>query len=259
MPEGHTIHRAALDHKKLFVGYKVDVSSPQGRFNNGAKSISKLECVAVEAYGKHLLYEFKNDQFLHIHLGLFGRIRRRKLPIEEAKGKVRVRLVGKTHFVDINGPTICEILDEESKSKLIDRIGPDLLRKDADPNKFFERVISSRAKIGTLLMDQSVVAGIGNIYRTELLWRQNIHPNILGKDLDRSQLENLWNDARALLEVGVKRNKIITNFKKAGSVNADSLNIYKKKKCPGCMGAISKIDISGRVAYFCVYCQSETS
>ncbi len=259
MPEGHTIHRAARDHQKLFVGYKVDVSSPQGRFNNGAKSISKLECVAVEAYGKHLLYEFKNDQFLHIHLGLFGRIRRRKLPIEEAKGKVRVRLVGKTHFVDINGPTICEILDEESKSKLIDRIGPDLLRKDADPNKFFERVISSRAKIGTLLMDQSVVAGIGNIYRTELLWRQKIHPNILGKDLDRSQLENLWNDARALLEVGVKRNKIITNFKKAGSVNADSLNIYKKKKCPGCMGVISKIEISGRVAYFCVYCQSETS
>ena len=205
-----------------------------------------------------MLYEFKNDQFLHIHLGLFGRIRRRKLPIEEAKGKVRVRLVGKTHFVDVNGPTICEILDEETKSKLIDRIGPDLLRKDADPNKFFERVISSRAKIGTLLMDQSVVAGIGNIYRTELLWRQNIHPNILGKDLDRSQLENLWNDARALLEVGVKRNKIITNFKKAGSVNTGTLNIYKKKKCPECMGAISKMDISGRVVYFCVYCQFET-
>ena len=257
MPEGHTIHRAARDHKKLFVGNKVDVSSPQGRFNNGAKSINKLECLTVEAYGKHLLYEFKNDQFLHIHLGLFGRIKCRKLPVEEAKGKVRVRLVGKTHFVDINGPTVCEILEKVAKSILIDRIGPDLLRTDADPNKFFERVNSSRSKIGTLIMDQSVVAGIGNIYRTEVLWRQNIHPNILGKDLNRTQLENLWDDAKALLEVGVKRNKIITNFKKAGSVNKDSLNIYKRKKCPRCLGAISKIAISGRDTYFCNYCQPE--
>ena len=258
MPEGHTIHRAARDHKKLFVGHKVDVSSPQGRFNNGVKSINKQQCVAVEAYGKHLLYEFKNNQLLHIHLGLFGRIKRQKLPVKVAKGKVRVRLVGNTHFVDINGPTICEILDEEAKSKLIKRIGPDLLRKDADPNKFFERVNSSRAKIGTLLMDQSVVAGIGNIYRTEVLWRQSIHPNTRGQELDRSQLENLWNDARALLEVGVKRNKIITNFKKVGSVYTDSLNVYKKKKCPRCLGVISKMDISGRAAYFCNYCQSET-
>ena len=116
-----------------------------------------------------MLYEFKNNQLLHIHLGLFGRIKCQKLPVKEAKGKVRTCLVGKTHFVDINGPTICEILDEEAKSKLIKGIGPNFLRKDADPNKFFKRVNSSRAKIGTLLMDQSVVAGIGNIYRTEVL------------------------------------------------------------------------------------------
>jgi|TARA_B110000305_G_C19303774_1_gene570455 endonuclease-8 len=258
MPEGHTIHRAAHDHRKLFVGFNIAVSSPQGRFNIGAKSINKQQCVAVEAFGKHLLYEFKNNQSLHIHLGLFGRIKRRKLPDEEVKGEVRVRLVGKTHLIDINGPTICEILNEQAKRKLIGRIGPDLLRKDADPIKFFERISRSRAKIGTLLMDQSVVAGIGNIYRTELLWRQCVHPNKRGQELDRSQLENLWNDARALLEVGVKHNKIITNFQKAGSVNTDNLNIYKKKECPRCQGDISKIDISGRKAYFCDFCQSDS-
>lgn len=259
MPEGHTIHRAARDHKQLFVGYKIGVSSPQGRFTDGAKSINKQLCVAVEAYGKHLLYEFKNNKLLHIHLGLFGRIKRQKLPVVEAKGKIRVRLIGMTHFIDINGPTICEILDKNLKGKVIDKIGPDLLRKDADPNKFFERVNRSRAKIGTLLMDQRVIAGIGNIYRTELLWRQGIHPNIPGKDLIRSQLEDLWKDARTLLEIGVKRNKIITNYQKAKSANKDSLNIYKKKKCPRCLGVISKIHVSGRTAYFCVYCQPETS
>ena len=255
MPEGHTIHRAARDHRKLFLGQKIAVSSPQGRFNDGAKLISSQKCLSIEAYGKHLLYEFQNNQVLHIHLGLFGRIRRRKLPVEDARGAVRVRLVGNTHFIDINGPTICEIMDEEAKSKLIRRIGPDLLRKDADPNKFFDRVKSSKAKIGTLLMDQSVLAGIGNIYRTELLWRQSIHPNTLGKEIKKSQLESLWIDARALLKVGVKQNKIITNLNKTGNAKKGSLNIYKKKRCPKCRGAISKIEISGRTAFFCQYCQ----
>ena len=101
MPEGHTIHNAAREHKKLLVGYNIDISSPQGRFSTGAKAVNGQECIAVEAYGKHLLYEFRNHQFLHIHLGLFGRIKRQKLPVQEAKGKVRVRLVGKTQYIDV--------------------------------------------------------------------------------------------------------------------------------------------------------------
>ena len=256
MPEGHTIHHAARDHQKLFVGHKINVSSPQGRFSDGAETINKRKCVAVEAYGKHLLYEFKNYQFLHIHLGLFGKIKRQKLPVQDAKGKIRLRLVGKTHYIDIKGPTICEILDKGLKDKLIERIGPDLLRKDADPEKFFRRVKQSRAKVGTLLMDQSVIAGIGNIYRTELLWRQGIHPNVNGRDLDISQLKDLWDDAQALLELGAKRNKIITTFEKVTGESKESLNIYKRNQCPRCQGAVSRMVISGRIAYFCDTCQS---
>ena len=256
MPEGHTIHNAARDHRKLFVGHKVDASSPQGRFSDGAKLINGKECIAVEAYGKHLLYKFKSHQFLHIHLGLFGRIKRQKLPVHEAKGSVRLRLVGKTHFIDVHGPTICEVIDKKAESKIIDRIGPDLLRKDSDPKKFFKRVTKSKAKISTLLMDQSVIAGIGNIYRTELLWRQGIHPNVIGRDLTIDQLEDLWDDAKVLLELGAKRNKIITNFDIGTGKLRDNLNIYKKKQCPKCQGVIFQVEISGRKVFFCDFCQS---
>ncbi len=256
MPEGHTIHYAARDHRKLFVGHKLDVSSPQGRFSDGARLINKQECVAVEAYGKHLLYEFKNSQLLHIHLGLFGRIKRQKLPAHAAKGKIRVRLVGQTHFIDIQGPTICEILDKDGVSKIKERIGPDLLRKDAEPEKFFRRVNKSKAKISTLLMDQSVIAGIGNIYRTELLWRQGIHPEVAGRELSLYQLKDLWEDARTLLEIGAKRNKIVTNLEAKKNNNRENLNIYKKTHCPKCHGDISRMDISGRAVYFCEFCQS---
>ena len=108
MPEGHTIHRAARDHRQIFANQILKISSPQGRFADGATILNENSCINVEAFGKHLLYHFKNNKTLHIHLGLFGRIRKHKLPLREPKGAVRVRLIGQTHVVDINGPTIAE-------------------------------------------------------------------------------------------------------------------------------------------------------
>ena len=62
MPEGHTIHRAARDHDKIFAGQKLTVSAPQGKFTNVAALLNEQLCLRVEAYGKHLLYHF--DQLL---------------------------------------------------------------------------------------------------------------------------------------------------------------------------------------------------
>jgi endonuclease VIII len=72
MPEGHTIHRAALDQRKMLVGKALEVSSPQGRFSAGAEELSGQTCTAIEAYGKHLIYHFQLGSALHIHLGLYG-------------------------------------------------------------------------------------------------------------------------------------------------------------------------------------------
>ena len=112
MPEGHTIHRAARDHHRALAGQKLSVSSPQGRFSDGASLLDAQFCETVEAFGKHLLYRFQNKLALHIHLGLFGRIRKQRLPPEDPNGAVRVRMTCKTHFIDINGPSICEVLDQ---------------------------------------------------------------------------------------------------------------------------------------------------
>ena len=81
-----------------------------------------------------------------------------------------MRLVGATHFVDINGPNICRVLGERQVLLLVDKISTDVLRADAEPDLAFERIKKSRAPIGRLIMDQSVMSGIGNIYRTEILW-----------------------------------------------------------------------------------------
>ena len=210
MPEGHTIHRAARDHQRLFAGQRLAVSSPQGRFASGAAQVHGHVCLEVEACGKHLLYHFKGAPSLHIHLGLFGRIRKGKVPAREPRGEVRIRLVGESHHVDINGPTICETLNDSEVAALLARLGPDPLRDDAEPALAYQRIIRSRMPVGQLLMDQSVIAGIGNIYRTELLWRQRVHPELPGRELSEARFEALWLDACNLLALGAKRNAIIT-------------------------------------------------
>ncbi|MFY0614636.1 MAG: hypothetical protein JXQ99_24105 [Hyphomicrobiaceae bacterium] len=261
MPEGHTIHRAARDLGRVLVGSTIDVTSPQGRFAGGAAVLDGRECLLVEAYGKHLLAEFSDNAFLHVHLGLFGRIRKHKIPAKEPKGAVRVRMVSATHVVDINGPTICEVLDSGGVADLTNRIGPDLIRADADPEQAFQQISKSRAPIGKLLMDQSVVAGIGNIYRTEILWRQSIHPDTTGRAITRTQFDDLWQDARALLAIGVKKNAIITvdqpskSAAKARPPKRERLNIFNKTTCPRCTNDIDALSISGRRAFVCTSCQ----
>jgi endonuclease-8 len=186
-------------------------------------------------------------------LGLFGRIRKQKLPLAEPKGAVRVRLIGKTHLIDINGPTICEILDQKDVIALGGRIGPDVLRTDANPDLAYDKIARSRAPIGRLIMDQSVMAGIGNIYRSEILWRQAIHPETPGKAIGRQNFDQIWNDARTLLAIGVERNAIVTVFggQSAKREHGEKYNIFGKTNCPNCKGEIRRFEISGRRTFVC--------
>lgn len=257
MPEGHTIHRAARDHGQLFVNQKLTVSSPQGRFATGARRITGRVCEAVEACGKHLLYHFRGAPTLHVHLGLFGRIRKGKVPAGEPRGEVRVRLVGESHHIDINGPTICETLSSDEVAALLDRLGPDPLRDDANPDLALARINRSRLPVGQLLMDQSVIAGIGNIYRTEILWRQRVHPELPGKELSAEAFEALWQDACNLLALGARRNAIITveNAPPARSRYRERVNIFGKTECPTCGSAIRRFVLATRKVYVCEHCQ----
>ena len=257
MPEGHTIHAAARAHGLILAGNVIGVSSPQGRFRSGAARLNGQTCVSVEAYGKNLLYRFGKEKVLRVHLGLFGRIRSYNSSFFEARDTVRVRFSEKSNVIDITGPTICKLLRKAEVQNLINRIGPDPLRDDADPERVFSRISKSRASIGKLIMDQSIISGIGNIYRTELLWRQSIHPNISGRSLLRFQLEGLWYDAKYLLRIGAKRNSIITSDAaiQNGKKLQESVNIFGKSSCPKCSGNVNQIAINGRKVFVCDVCQ----
>ena len=169
MPEGHTIHRIARDHNTWFAGQKLIVASPQGRFKDEAKKVSGKKLREVTAHGKHLFYHWNRNLIGHIHLGLYGKFRVHKNPPPEPRGAVRVRMIGEQQSFDLNGPNCCELITKKKHDELRRRLGEDPLRGDASVERVWQKVRKSRSAIGSLLLNQSVIAGIGNVYRAEIL------------------------------------------------------------------------------------------
>lgn len=261
MPEGHTVHRIASDHTRDFAGQQLQVSSPQGRFSVEAKKLSGRVLETVEAHGKHFCYRWDGGKLLHIHLGLYGKFRRHKSPPPEPRGQVRIRVVGEKHAFDLNGPNTCELVTKKKWAEIQARLGPDPLRDDADPERVWNRISRSRAAIGTLLLDQSVIAGVGNIYRSEVLYLLGIHPERAGKSLDREQFEELWTLLLKLLKIGKRYNRIIiADPKDVGKPfsrmnREERLLVYKKDWCGQCDSMIHSWTLGARTVYACPTCQ----
>lgn len=261
MPEGHTIHRVARDHQKWYAGQQLLVASPQGRFYAGAKKLSGAKLERVEAFGKHLFYWWEANRVLHIHLGLYGKFRNHRSPPPEPRGAVRLRVVGEAHAFDLNGPTACELIEPNGRDTIANRLGADPLRRDADIEKAWQRISRSRAAIGKLLLDQTVIAGVGNVYRAEALFVNRLHPERAGNTFSRDDFDALWRTLVKMLRTGVKYNRIITADPKViqkpqSQMNrAERLLCYKKDICVSCQADIATWTLGRRKIYACPVCQ----
>ncbi|MCM2575996.1 Fpg/Nei family DNA glycosylase [Streptomyces meridianus] len=237
MPEGHTIHRLAQDCLHRFGGSTVRAASPQGRFTESAALLDGRVMSAADAHGKHLFLGFDGAGWVHVHLGLYGTFRFGTGPAPEPVGAVRLRLTGGTdglHHADLRGPTACELVTPGEKQAIHDRLGPDPLRSDADPGRAWARISRSRTAIATLLMDQKVVAGVGNVYRAEVLFRHGMDPYRPGRDLTRTAWDALWADLTELMHEGVRNNRIDT---------------VRPEHTPGAMGREPRVDDHGGEVY----------
>lgn len=261
VPEGHTIHRAARKQREILAGERLAASSPQGRFADGAGVLDGRRLEDIEAYGKHLFYRFEDDVLLHVHLGLFGRFFTHKGDVPEPRGAIRLRLVAPEATIDLRGPTACELMDADDEARLLGRLGPDPLRADADPERAWQRISRSRREIGALVMDQSVMAGVGNVYRAEALHVLGIHPAREGRSLSRDEFDALWATACRMLADGERAGRIITvSAEDAGMPRSrlprgERTYVYRQRECRSCGSPVVCWDIAGRRAWACEACQ----
>jgi endonuclease-8 len=343
MPEGHSVHRIARQFARNFVGHRVAVSSPQGRFAAGAATLDGATMTRATAVGKQMFLEFDNGLWLRVHLGLYGAWdfageittdatirsaggrmgqtnqrgteldgevdgaasapletdadhlddrdgedsihsigapRKARLRMSESEreddsefdfppppvGAVRVRLLTDTACADLRGPTACEAVTAFEVQQVIDRLGPDPLNDDSPEaeDRVVARIRKSNQPIGLLLMDQSVVSGIGNVYRAELLFRARLDPYTPGKLVPEDTARALWRDWVHLLDVGVRTGQMMTmdgltgeDYRRAMAKRDDRHWVYHRTglPCRVCGTHIVMRELANRKLYWCPNCQ----
>ncbi|MEU7060351.1 DNA-formamidopyrimidine glycosylase family protein [Streptomyces sp. NPDC046197] len=267
MPEGHTIHRLAQDCATRFSGGATRVSSPQGKFSDAATLLDGAEMHTADAHGKHLFLGFRATDWIHIHLGLFGKVAFGDAPAPPPTDTVRLRLANATSYVDLRGPTTCALITDAEKKAIHDRLGPDPLRPDADPAAAYARIRRSRTTIAALLMDQKVIAGVGNVYRAEVLFRHRMDPYRQGRDVTPAEWDVIWADLAELMREGVRNNRIDTvrpehtpeAMGRPPRVDDHGGEVYVYRRtnqpCHICGTRISIADLAARNLFWCPDCQ----
>lgn len=182
-------------------------------------------------------------------------------------GAVRLRLLTDATCADLRGPTACEIQTPDEVAATIAKLGPDPLVGDTSEGeeRFVKSVKKRNVAIGQLLMDQSVVSGIGNVYRAEILYRALVNPHTPGKDVSDETLRAMWRDWVSLLSIGVETGQMMTmddldpeGYRRAMASRDDRHWVYHRAglPCRVCGTAIVLEEMQARKLYWCPQCQA---
>lgn len=257
MPEGHLVHRHARElAARLATGTPVRASSPQGRFADGAAAIDGTRLVGAEAYGKHLFLTF-DAVVVHVHLGRQG-LWLWSDAASSPRPSVRLRLSSDDANADLIAPLVCEVGDAQLRDEVVSTLGPDPLRDDADTEAAREAVTSRRQAIGALLLEQSVISGIGNVLRAELLNMVGLYPTIGGVDVGDA-FDELWSTTRTVMRRARDEGRIIT--RRPRGVPVESLDevegrfVYGRERCGRCDSELDRLEVGGRAINACPVCQ----
>ena len=272
MPEGHTLHALARRLDAAYAGTSPQVSSPQGKFAQGAALLDGRRLLEASAWGKHLFVEFDGDAWLHVHLGLIGKFD--VTPVADSvvppvQGQVRLRLLTPDHVADLRGPNLCAVVTPEHVEATTARLGPDPLRPDPDADTAWHKISRSSRSIAELLMDQAVVAGIGNVYRCELLYRHRVDPFRPGREIRPATWRAMGDDICALMPLGIAAGQIVTMPDQVEEAQAALAAgqpvepgerrylVYRRAQepCRVCSARVRTQVVAGRTLFWCGRCQ----
>ena len=263
MPEGHTIHRYAKQHRKLMRGRTVTAASPQGRFAAGAALLDGRVLTDVDPYGKHLFYRWDGGLTVHVHLGLYGGFRQFEGTPPPPTPGTRLELRTGDTTLRLAGPTACDLIDPDQEAVIRARLGPDPLHRNADAEAVWSALQRRTLPIGAALLDQAIVAGVGNVYRAEALFLLGINPERPSRELSREQFDALWALLVRMLRAGVRAGRIIPvdpaelGLRRQSRHVEDWRYVYRRTDlpCRRCGTAIVQWTLAMRTMYACPRCQ----
>ncbi len=165
---------------------------------------------------------------------------------------------------NLPGPTACAVLRRSEADAILARLDRDPLRPRADGGRAYARIARSKAPIAGLLMDQAVLAGVGNVYRAEILFRQRIDPYLPGRLLDESRWPPLWADLVTLMRAGLRSGRIVTTERqdrgrRTGTARREDAHYAYRRTglpCRICGTPIEMRELAARKLYWCPVCQS---
>lgn len=272
MPEGHVIHRLADALTREFGGTTPEVTSPQGRFEAAAELVDGTVLEGADAVGKHLLIDFADDRTIWIHLGLIGKLRFTPAadPLTSPE-TLRLRIANDDVAAHLRGPQWCRLVAPEERANVVATSGPDPLRRDADPARAWARVSRSSRPIAALLMDQKAFAGVGNIFRAEVLFRHGLDPFLPARNVRREVFDSVWSDLVELMRYAVEVGRIDTVLPphtpeamgREPRVDRHGGEVYVYRRaglpCWVCGTPVATTTLEGRNLYWCPRCQEAGS
>jgi formamidopyrimidine-DNA glycosylase len=141
--------------------------------------------------------------------------------------------------------------------EVVQGLGPEPLSNDFTADDLYERLHLRHRQLKPLLLDQSFLAGLGNIYTDEALHRARLHPLTLSDSLNREQAQHLWEAIREVLQEGIRRNGSSIDWVYRGGEYQNYFRVYGQagKPCPVCGTAIERLVVGQRSTHICPNCQ----
>lgn len=267
MPEGDTLYRIAAAVRPILVGKPITAASSSDRTTVDpidAPSLVGRTFVAVESRGKHLILATDDDRTVHAHLGMTGSVHVYPVgePWRKRPSSAALAVWTETHVVVTFSPRSLELVSATRlrRDPHLRRLGPDLMLATSDLREALARLrVHNAAPIGEAVMNQTIAAGIGNVYKSETLFLERINPWTRVGELSDERLLRYLGEARRLMRLNRGPGRRVTRFGDDGGRHW----VYGRRgePCYRCGETITlrRQGDAGRTTYWCARCQPATN
>ena len=269
MPELPEVQTTINELKPFVTGKRIekvevlaDKSIAEPSVDRFRKGLLGRKIAALNRRGKHLIFELDNGLFLIVHLRMTGSLIIKPASAELEKFiRVIIYLNGGTaiHFRDVR--RFGRMWLVEDRNSVIGKLGPEPLAPEFTPEVLAQILDKRKADIKSLLLDQTLIAGIGNMYADEALYYARIHPLRAANSLNRKEIQQLHTAIQKVLNQGIRHKGASTEtyIRPDGSKGEAHLEFrvahQKGKECPVCGGPVKRIVVHQRGTFFCPKCQ----